>query len=610
MKNKVFLIVTIIMVLIMTQFSILIGEVNADVVNGAFKDVSFSLDLQTGTLTISGIGTIIGEINGLGNSWKNWMHLEISENDVKNVIIQNGITSIGDYAFKDFGSITSIKIPNSVTSIGKDAFYGCCSLKSIEIPDSVIDMGDYVFYRCTSLTSMKIPEGVTNIGDYAFRDCDRLTSIEIPNTVTSIGDSAFYSCNSLKNINIPESVTSIGEAVFSNCENLISIEIPEGVTYIGDNAFVSTNSNLKIYGKEGSYAQEYANKNGIKFVVGKDNEITKEKMIIEDNLIYTGKVVKPQIQVFVGGKLLNENVDYTITYYDESINAGKYDIKIQGKGDYKGNVIFSYDIMKAETKFDFACSDTYEGIQLRPVVTENNTPYTPIFEYRKLGSDSFTTEVPKEVGTYIVRGYIDGANYIYSSIEKTVEIKKSDIPFKDVIPSSWYFNAVKYVYDNKIVSGYNETTFAPDDKLTRGMLVTILYRIEGSPNNDGKSKFTDVDPDEYYAKAVKWAVNAGIVNGYNNSDKFGPKDNVLRQDLAGMLRNYAKYKKKNVSVTTDLSKYSDYKKIETYAIDSMKWAVGSGVITGNANGTLAPKGNATRAEAAAMIQKYCQKVGR
>ena len=188
-------------------------------------------------------------------------------------------------------------------------------------------------------------------------------------------------------------------------------------------------------------------------------------------------------------------------------------------------------------------------------------------------------------------------------------IKSNGIPFTDVSRNSWYYNAVKFVNDNKIVSGYNAYTFAPYDKLTRGMLVTILWRMEGSPDNDGVSKFTDVDSKAWYAKAVKWAADNKIVSGYTGTTKFGPKDNILRQDLAGVLRNYAKYKGKNVNVTTDLTKFKDYKKISSYANESMQWAVGTGVISGNGNGTLDPKGNANRAEAAAMIQKYCNKVG-
>ena len=182
--------------------------------------------------------------------------------------------------------------------------------------------------------------------------------------------------------------------------------------------------------------------------------------------------------------------------------------------------------------------------------------------------------------------------------------------FKDVKSSDWFYNAVKYTYKNNIIKGYSDTIFAPNDKLTRGMIVTILYRMEGSPSNNGVSKFSDVDSKEYYAKAVKWAVDNGIIHGYGGTNKFGPNDNILRQDLAGILRNYAKYKKKNVNVTSDLSKFKDYKKIDSYANSSMQWAVGKGVITGNTDGTLNPKGNATRAEAAAMIKKYCDKIGR
>ena len=176
--------------------------------------------------------------------------------------------------------------------------------------------------------------------------------------------------------------------------------------------------------------------------------------------------------------------------------------------------------------------------------------------------------------------------------------------------NEWYYNAVQYVYSNKIVLGYDDGRFAPNDKITRAMFVTILYRMEGSPNNDGKSKFTDVNSKAWYAKAIKWAASNGIVHGYGGTNKFGPNDNIKRQDLAGILRNYANYKGKNVNVTSDLIKFKDYKNIDNYAKPSMEWAVGKGVITGNGDGTLNPKGNATRAEAASIIYKYCTRIGK
>ena len=194
-------------------------------------------------------------------------------------------------------------------------------------------------------------------------------------------------------------------------------------------------------------------------------------------------------------------------------------------------------------------------------------------------------------------------------IKDTVTVSKG-IPFTDVVTNIWYFNAVKYVYNNGLIKGLNDYTFGPEDKLTRGMIVTILYRMEGSLAVTGDSGFTDVKSTEYYAKAVKWAKDKKIVQGYSGTTKFGPEDYILRQDLAGVLRNYARYKNKNVNVTASLTGFSDYKKIDSYANASMQWAIGTKVMNGNKDGTLNPKGNATRAETACMLKNYCEQVGK
>ena len=187
---------------------------------------------------------------------------------------------------------------------------------------------------------------------------------------------------------------------------------------------------------------------------------------------------------------------------------------------------------------------------------------------------------------------------------------KGEPKFEDVKKDDWFYNAVKFTYENDIIKGYNDKTFAPNDNLTRGMMVTILYRMDGAEANDGKSKFADVDSKEWYAAPIKWAVENGIVHGYANTNNFGPNDNIIRQDLAGILGNYASYKGKYATLNKGLNDFSDYKAVDEYAVSSMKWAVSVGVITGNADKTLNPKGNATRAEVAAMMEKYCKKVGR
>ena len=147
------------------------------------------------------------------------------------------VKSIGDAAFSDCTSLTSVTIPCSMTSIGDDAFEDCTSLTSADIPNSVTSIGSSAFCCCTSLTSVTIPGSVTSIGEHTFTGCTSLTSIDIPNSVTSIGNYAFFACENLTSVTFPDSVTSIGESAFALCVSLTSVDIPSSVTSIGESAF-------------------------------------------------------------------------------------------------------------------------------------------------------------------------------------------------------------------------------------------------------------------------------------------------------------------------------------------------------------------------------------
>ena len=193
-------------------------------------NLTWTLSTESGILTISGTGTMK---NYTSSSKAPWYSFYITS--IKTVIIEDGVKSIGNYAFYKCTNLTSITIPNSVTSIGEWAFNGC-SMTSITIPNSVTSIGDYAFLSCSALTSVTIPNSVTSIGDNAFRACSSLTSITIPNSVTSIGYQAFRG-SGLTSITIPNSVTSIGTHAFSDCTSLTSITIPNRVTSIGQSAF-------------------------------------------------------------------------------------------------------------------------------------------------------------------------------------------------------------------------------------------------------------------------------------------------------------------------------------------------------------------------------------
>ena len=198
-------------------------------------NVTYSLDTSTGVLAISGTGDMADY------SMDNSSPFDINSN-IKSVIIENGVTSIGEMAFYNCISLTDVTIGNGVTSIGDSAFMGCTSLTSVTIPNSVTSIGDGAFYYCTSLTSVTIPNSVTSICRSAFSDCRSLTSVTIPNSVTSIGDEAFMGCTSLTSVTIPNSVTSIGSHAFEGCTSLTSVTIPNSVTSIGCNAFYQCTS--------------------------------------------------------------------------------------------------------------------------------------------------------------------------------------------------------------------------------------------------------------------------------------------------------------------------------------------------------------------------------
>ena len=243
-----------------------------------------------------------------------------------------------------------------------------------------------------------------------------------------------------------------------------------------------------------------------------------------------------------------------------------------------------------------------------------------IGEYDFHGLDAYVVDSDGEVSDVRLY-YYDDIELVISDVTDYVVVydannvikscpKNNNCPlhkFMDVNTYGWYHDGIHYAIDNGLMVGYSDTQFGPDDAITRGQIVTILWRLEGSPSVKQSMTFKDVASDAYYAKAVQWAQANGIVGGYN-TDTFGPDDNITREQMVTIMHRYAEFKE--YKVTTDksdsLRAFEDYAQISDWAVQSVKWGVDNGIIAGYGDGILGPLGTTTRAQAATIMQRFCQ----
>lgn len=200
-------------------------------------------------------------------------------------------------------------------------------------------------------------------------------------------------------------------------------------------------------------------------------------------------------------------------------------------------------------------------------------------------------------------------NYnLLTAAEKAYAALTGTLPFTDV-SNHWAKSAIQYAYQNGLFSGISDTEFGPNVAMNRAMLVTVLYRMENEPNVIVNDKFTDVASNQWYAKAVAWANANNIVSGYSDT-AFGPTDVVTREQMASILYRYAQFKGVDISATNDLSAFTDKDSVSDWALTAMQWANASKLINGRTSTTLAPQGNATRAEVAQILMTYAQNAGK
>ena len=189
-----------------------------------------------------------------------------------------------------------------------------------------------------------------------------------------------------------------------------------------------------------------------------------------------------------------------------------------------------------------------------------------------------------------------------------VTFTNGKLPFTDVRESDWFYDDVVFAYENGLFSGTSDTTFSPNTSMTRAMLVTVLYRLEGQPAVNGRSGFSDVQYNGYYEDAVTWAADNGIVNGISTT-MFSPNANVTREQMAAILYRYAQYKKYNTAASSSLNSFSDHTSVSGYAVASLQWSVAEKLVNGS-NGKLMPTGNASRAQVAAILHRFAENVAK
>ena len=616
-----------------------------------------SWKLENGTLTISGTG----KMTDYSSSNMPWYD---SRSSITRVVVENGITSLGKYAFYYCRSLNSMTIPDSVTSIGECAFSYCSDLRRVTIPDSVTSIGDSVFDSCSSLTSVTIGSGVTNIGNQAFRYCSSLTSVAIGSGVTSIGDSAFFECSSLNRLTIPNSVMSIGDSAFFECSSLTNVTIGNGVTSIGNQAFryCSSLTSITISNRVTKIGDRTFNGCSSLTSVTIGNSVTNIGEHAFESCSSLSRVIIPDSVTSVGNSAFRNCSSLTSV----TIGNGITSIEFETFGGCKNltsvtigsgvtsigehafrycssliNVTIPDSVVSIGDYAFYACSSLTSAIIGDSVISIGNSAFgycsgltsiTIPNSVTSIGDYAFQSSGLSEIYFMGDAPSIDDSSFTgifatayyprnTSGWEMVIQNQyggmitwKPWIPgetlvtkiFSDIQPSAWYVDCVQFVYDNGLMTGTSKTTFEPETTLNRAMIAQVLYnydkRVDSPYRATNGKTFKDVSKSDWFYDAIQWASANGIASGVGDG-YFEPNTPVTREQVAQFLYNY----NGKPSVSGNLP-FSDADKVSGWAKNAMLWAYQNKIINGTTSSdgglVLDPQGGATRAQAAAILTNY------
>ena len=577
------------------------------------SNLTWTLDSE-GVLTISGSG----DMHGYGSSGAPWYG---SRSRVKSAVIADGVTSIGDDAFKGCTSLTSVTIPDSVTSIGWDAFAGCTSLTSVTIPDSVTSIGDDAFYNCRSLTSVTIPDSVTSIGMSAFDGCQSLTSVTLPDSVTSIGNAAFYTCTSLTSVTIPDSVTSIDVNAFAGCTSLTSVTIPDSVTSIGEWAFDGCTSltSVTIPNSVTSIGDSAFSDCTSLTSVTIPNSVTSIRSQAFDGCRSLTSVTIPDSVTRIGDWAFNNCESLTDIYFTGTesawnsiaIGVANYALKnakihcnyVSHTHSYKDVVTAPTCTAKGYTTHTCACGDSYVDtyvdalghawdngkVTKEPTETETGVK---TFTCTRCG-ETKTETIPKLTHEHSYKAVVTAPTCTEKGY--TTHTCACGDSYVDT-----YVDALGHAWDNGKVT--KPATEAEDGVKTFTCTRCGETKTETIPATgvmDVTKMFTDVSH-SWADDGIQYCVTHQLMSGIGN-DLFGPKLTTTRAQIVQILYNLEGEPK--VSGTTPFTDLT-----QDWYQDAVLWAYQTGVVAGTSSTTFEPDRPVTREQIAVILMEYMTRV--
>lgn len=499
------------------------------------------------------------------------------------ISLPRAVTAIGDFGLAG-NSFTAVSLPDGLQALGRGAFDACVSLSGMTLPAAITAVPDKCFNDCTKLLTVDYKGEVTAIGERAFEGCKSLTKAPIPAAVTALGNSAFNGCIALTDVTLPAGVTAVPDACFQDCTALADMKLPGTVTSVGHNAFTGCKAlkDVRCYGAPPT--------------------------------VQPGGAAEHSFEPGIVTIHYNPDPVYGWTFDADGTWQG-YKVSSKGACLHTGYGTTENTVPPtcgADGRIDTICSNCGEVIATKVIpatgahtwdngtVTVAPTETTPgVRTYTCTVCGQTRTEIIPATGSAVCPGGAACPSFRFR-----------DVP----APSNWAHEGIDYCVRHGLMSGFDATTFSPDTVSTRAQIVMILYNLSGDTTDYSKYyvPFTDVRPGTWYYNAVAWGYDKDIVAGMSTTT-FAPDGLITREQMAVLLYGYTeKYAPAYLGGAASLNGFPDAASVSNWAYAAMSWAVGNGLISGIAsNGAdyLAPSGGATRAQIAAIMMRYCRLTG-